>query len=399
MSESDAEKPVVNATVLQNDGEHTIMQVELSGRNNRVVNRLSKTTFNVIKGEGSIEVAGVVFGLEEGLGVVVPAGVAYQDEGNMTMIETSTPPLNPASVTEVLPFRVITPTVGDMILSRPHSRDSYLVTEVEPDGSSVLAFPLNETGDRMKSGAFGGGTIQVGAIDAELGTKSWLETTEIMARSWPYNGELDEKRLKAIRREFFKESEPVELWSTSIALSVPYAEFERVVSQAAKADGQRYTGFITKDAGGNVTSFTRTRYPRQKYGIASIEACENGMIALAAKLGSAMRPDKQKDGFRVVLGLREGYDDNAPVHLTDEIQTALPGATVSSAEIFALRHTQGGPSLYTEPAAVITGPAQMIDEVYYLADTLLQERFAVEDFDLGVARMIEPRFCTEPDID
>jgi hypothetical protein len=52
----------------------------------------------------------------------------------------------------------------------------------------------------------------------------------------------------------FREAEPVELWSARLMLHLPYDDFERIVVSAAIGNGQRYTGFITKDIEGIVTS-------------------------------------------------------------------------------------------------------------------------------------------------
>ena len=194
----------------------------------------------------------------------------------------------------------------------------------------------------------------------------------------------------------FRETEPVALWSARIALQLPYTEFEQTVSRAAQKNGQRYTGFITKD-GGTVTSFTRTRYPRKKYGVASIEECQEGMAALADEFGSTLQPEPQQGGFRVVLGLQEGYDNQAPIHSVDEVQHELPTAKITPAEVFAVRHTEDGTSVYTEPVAVIEAPIELIGDVYGIGDRFRQERFTIEDFEQGIAYVVETRFCTEPD--
>lgn len=195
----------------------------------------------------------------------------------------------------------------------------------------------------------------------------------------------------------FRETEPVGLWSARMDLKLPYIEFEQTVNRVAQTSGQRYTGFITRDDDGNVTSFTRTRYPRKKYGVSSIVECQEGMVALAAELDTNPRPSLQQSGFRVVLGLVEGYDDTAPTHSIDEVREELPGAKVTPAEVFAVRHTQDGTSVYTEPVAIIEAPLDMVSEVYSLGDRLKQERFTIEDFESGIAYVVETRFCTEPD--
>lgn len=203
-----------------------------------------------------------------------------------------------------------------------------------------------------------------------------------------------------IRQELlrFRETEPVDIWSARLKLHIPYSEFEQAVRSVASRNGQRYTGFVTKDDGGHVTSFTRTRYPRRMYGVASIHECQKGMTELGRELNSEVEADPIAEGFRVVLGLIEGYDPSSPVHSVDEILNELPLATrVTPAEVFATRNTGDSVSVYTEPVAVIEAPIDLIEDIYRVGDMFRQERFTIEDFERGVAYVVETRFCTEPD--
>lgn len=194
----------------------------------------------------------------------------------------------------------------------------------------------------------------------------------------------------------FRETEPISLWSARLGLKLPYADFERTIRRVAAYNNQRYTGFIAKDIDGDVTSFTGTRYPRKKYGVATIDECRAGMLELANSFGSELQRD-QATGFRVVMGLIEGYDNEAAIHTVEEVQRDLLSARVSSAEVFAIRLQGGAVSVYTEPVAVIEGPLNLIKDVYLLGDRLRQERFTIEDFDDQVSYVVETRFCTEPD--
>jgi hypothetical protein len=122
------------------------------------------------------------------------------------------------------------------------------------------------------------------------------------------------------------------------------------------------------------------------------------MAALAEELGSTVQPDPQQDGFRVVLGLVEGYDTKAPTHHSiDEVQQVLQRASITPAGVFAVRYTEAGTSVYTEPAAIIKAPIDLIRDVYDIADRFRQERFTIENFEEGIAYVVETRFCTEPD--
>jgi len=195
----------------------------------------------------------------------------------------------------------------------------------------------------------------------------------------------------------FRDTEPVELWSTSFNLSVARYEFEEIMERTVEQTDQGFTGFITSDETGNVVSFTVTRYPRSKYGVTSVDDCEAGVAVLAKEFSTNARPDVDRSGFRVVMGLQEGYDAQSPIHTADEVGKWLQGASVSSAEVFAIRPTEEGVSTYTEPVAIIEAPLDMLGEVYDIGDRLRQERFTVEDFEQQMAHVVETRFCTEPD--
>lgn len=195
----------------------------------------------------------------------------------------------------------------------------------------------------------------------------------------------------------FREMEPIELWSAKLTFTMPYADFEQKVSTIAQRVGQGFTGFISTDDDGNVTSFTSTRYPRKKYGIASLEDCQLKTSALSEELGATLQVEEHNDSIRVVLGLLEGYDSEAPTHDVDEIHQELSEARVTPAQVFAVRLNEDGTSVYTEPVAVIETSAHSLNNIYQLADRFKQERFTVEDFNNQTAHVVETRYCSEPD--
>ncbi|MEO6761485.1 MAG: hypothetical protein ABI220_03870 [Candidatus Saccharimonadales bacterium] len=196
----------------------------------------------------------------------------------------------------------------------------------------------------------------------------------------------------------FKEGKPIKLWSAEVKGNAAYPDFERIVLATATRNKQRYTGYFETDDAGNVRSFTRTRYPRLKYGVTSIAECEKGMVELAYDLNFRVNSEGSQSGFRVVLGLLEGYDVTSPTHTVDEVQSLL-GSTIlaEGATVFAVRHQTTGVSIYTEPVAVLRGAMSSLVAVYDLADSLKQERFAVEDFGNRLSYMVETRYCTESD--
>jgi hypothetical protein len=201
-------------------------------------------------------------------------------------------------------------------------------------------------------------------------------------------------------------SERVELWSKKLRMfGVDRFSFTDAVRSAAKQRQERYTGFIelNDDPEGmtSVRSFTRTRYPRKKYGIPTIQECEAGMTFLADTIGGILPPslvtDEQTQEFRVVLGLLEGYDRSASLHNVSEVAGSLPYEQVDPAEVFAVRITSDSLSIYTEPAAIVRGSLSRLGAVHELAEAFHQERYTVEDFSNGFTYMVETCHCTEPD--
>ena len=200
-----------------------------------------------------------------------------------------------------------------------------------------------------------------------------------------------------MRSTAMRETDTVELWSSTLPVHKPYSDFELAVRALVQQTQQRVTGFLTRDADSTVASFTRTRYPRKKYGVATLERCQADMQALSEAFGTTATTDAQHVGFRVVLGLVEGYNKDAPVHTVEEVQQALPNVSAVLAEVFAVRCLEGQICVYTEPVAVLSGPTDCLPGVYTLADKLRQERFTVEDFDRQLTFCVETQHCTEPD--
>lgn len=212
--------------------------------------------------------------------------------------------------------------------------------------------------------------------------------------------------------EQFWGSEPSAAWSASIAFpegGIPRSQFEETMVAAAEELDHRYTGFITLDPStGNVTSFTRTIYPRRKYPVTPPEECAEGLSQLATAFGTVVVPDvHQSDSFRAVLGLQIGQQDTyntPPAYAVDDVQAHLldrtQGSSATLAEVFTVRFSESGTTTYTEPVAVVTGPIADMRDVCLLGVDLGQERFTLERYDDGhapVVQMIETVHCQEPE--
>jgi hypothetical protein len=216
---------------------------------------------------------------------------------------------------------------------------------------------------------------------------------------------------ESYNRPTFREIEPLPQWSARIPTNVPYDTFVEVVLQAAEATQHRYTGTLTRDPeNNNVASFTRTRFPRNKYGPSPTdELCLAGVQYLASKFDVAIERDVQHSGIsRIVLGLYEGQHDtggrnepDGPDHSVQEVAAWLgAGFSVRPAEVFSIRiGADGRASFYSEEVAEITFPTAQKQRVYDLGDSMKQERFSVEDFydQGGRAYMVETQWCQDPD--
>lgn len=201
-------------------------------------------------------------------------------------------------------------------------------------------------------------------------------------------------------------------WSATLTFPenrIAYEKFRQNVNCTAQTERHRYTGLITLDPATNqVTSFTRTLYPRKKYPVPQVDECAIGMTKLGEAFGVLVEPDNMPTNtYRAPLGLYVGQQDTyerAPDHTIDSVQDMLAtkglGSIVTAANVFTVRFGESGVENYTEPVAVTTGPLAEIDDICDLAVELGQERFTLERFPLGsppTVQMIETIHCQEPE--
>jgi hypothetical protein len=209
----------------------------------------------------------------------------------------------------------------------------------------------------------------------------------------------------------FREINPIPQWSAGFPVDVPYEDFLRTTLTTAAKTGHRYKGILTLHPDTrNVTSFTHTRLPRNKYGQPpTIEACETGMHVLAERLGTTSRREALAPGMsRIVLGLYEGQhatgsrnEPQGPDYSIADVSQALGhNFDVRSGQVLSTRSDPNGDvSYYAEDVATIVFPTIQKTAAYLLGHTMRQERFSVEDFGepQGISYMVETMWCQEPD--
>ncbi len=178
--------------------------------------------------------------------------------------------------------------------------------------------------------------------------------------------------------------------------------FKETPQRVAVEQGESFSGFVTH-SNDQIHTFTRTRYPRKKYGIPTIEAITASIRLLAERLRDIQIVDEtalRKNILRVVLGLLEGYEKDSPIHTIDEVRRELGDTSLRaiSANVIVVRPDgTGSCDVYTESCAVITGLPDEIEAVYDLADKFKQQRFTVEDFNRKLAWIVETPHYTNPD--
>lgn len=195
----------------------------------------------------------------------------------------------------------------------------------------------------------------------------------------------------------FTQREVIDLWSGSFSLEgIEDTKLQDAIEKTVHKDGQNFLWFKSM----HDKRITRTRYPRQKYGIPDVESCRRTTRELVQHL---WLPDfteaiPREDSFcRIVMGLREWYDAHAITHTADEVRNILSshGGDVQEWEIYSVLQWK---KAYTEPAAIIWINTANIWAVYELAERFRQERFCVEDLTRMKAYIVETIHCTTPDV-
>lgn len=204
-------------------------------------------------------------------------------------------------------------------------------------------------------------------------------------------------------KQGFRELESTELWSAHVTTSLDKRQVADLLQQVATQEEFTFFGFFILQEMRNYspTEYHFTRYPRRKYGIPSIEQCNEILEKLTTTLHRHDSRVMTKIDvlsylyeYRVVLGLLEGYEQQHVTHSVEEVQDTL-GLAVNVQEVTI--HTVGPHQTYTESAAIIRVKKPTLSQVYILADEYKQERFTVEDFSNRTAYVVETRHAKEPD--
>lgn len=128
------------------------------------------------------------------------------------------------------------------------------------------------------------------------------------------------------------------------------------------------------------------RDPSHTHGTPSIEDCETLTDSLSASEGWDVSPViGLEPALTVMLGLREGYDENAPVHNPRVVYEHLNSRRVvryqvDPVHLVSARWVDGKIRTYDEPGVLLAIEPVTLPAVAELAGMLRQDRFVVTDF-------------------
>lgn len=211
-------------------------------------------------------------------------------------------------------------------------------------------------------------------------------------------------RIREIQDSSFRELTPIEHWSGYVTVSnIAKDKFEKVLQEVAKNVGIRISGWTIDGTNKNSFTYYICRHQRKKYGpVPPPEKYEEALKKLAEKTNNpyVVETFGSNYGFRVLFGLRKGYDPTSGDHDFNEVTKDLKkeGGFVNKKAAILAAKPNG--EIYTENAVLITGDLPKIDKIYSLADIYNQERFTIEDFgnpDEPITYSVETRHCTEPE--
>lgn len=170
-------------------------------------------------------------------------------------------------------------------------------------------------------------------------------------------------------------------------LHLPPAPFEQVrdvLAEFARATGWPVAAFAYGDTGELVDEILLYRDPSRTYGTPPAEECDAAARALVAATGWRTAPEQAPtSGVLVGLGLREGYDAEAPQHEPAEVAAKLAAQgsdhQYRTAQLVSARRINDSVRWYDEIGVIIHAPDHLLPTITNLAHAFAQHRFVVTD--------------------
>lgn len=204
-----------------------------------------------------------------------------------------------------------------------------------------------------------------------------------------------------INMSFYNKLPPEAFWGANLTINVLDSEnLKKILKDESVRIQKPVFGYMVYGDGSDAyIDFHFTRYPRvKKYNIGSPQEYEKVARNVASTLHTGPPKIEQlsdKPRFRIVLGLNRGYSSEAYPYR--EVRNVLGEKFVCKrGKIISVNYLNSKP--YEEPALVIEGDMQDIQEIFQAADLYGQERFTVEELSSGQAYIVETRHCTASDL-
>lgn len=188
-------------------------------------------------------------------------------------------------------------------------------------------------------------------------------------------------------------------WSAELRpWGASFDELREVLTRLVAAHDFPVSAFV-RVYRGVAKSLTVVRDPSVSFGTPSVAKCERAVQQLVSDTGwQRVEPAGRSGGITVGVGLREGYDEQAPARpayaaLARLLSHAREWQTTTRWLISA-RNVGGDLQWYEERGVVITAGAGLLPVVAKLAHEFGQQRFAVTDFDAGRTYALRRRQLT-----
>lgn len=174
-------------------------------------------------------------------------------------------------------------------------------------------------------------------------------------------------------------------WTCPMLLPPTPFEQVRATLTAVTADsGWPIAAFLYGADADPVTELLLYRDPSRSFGTPGVLDCNIGAEALAAASGWQLAPDRTPHaGVLVGMGLREGYEPDAPQHQPDEVDQLLAehgtGWSCRTARLVSARLVEGEVRWYDEVGAVVQASADLVPVLERIAARFAQHRFVITD--------------------
>lgn len=162
----------------------------------------------------------------------------------------------------------------------------------------------------------------------------------------------------------------------------------------ARDTGWSVAAFAYGDVGEQVEELLLYRDPSRTFGTPPAEECDTAVRTLISTTDWTVVPERAPvDGVLVGLGLREGYEPDAPQHEPAEVAARLAthgdGRNTRTARLVSARQTAADLFWYDEVGVVLHAQDRLLPAITETAKAFAQQRFVVTDLNAQQTRVYQ----------